>query len=483
MYVLHVSTECYPAAKVGGLGDVVGALPKFQVAAGIRSGVIIPKYDTQQIRQFNSEPIKSGKINLAGNEVAYQVYKLFDEAIAFELFAVDIPGLFDRPGIYLDPGTGYPYGDEFYRYLSFQLAVLDWVQSCHQKPDILHCHDHHTGWIPFFISSCSMFSDLASIPSMFTIHNGMYQGIYPWENQRFFPPYAWDKIGLLDWDSHLNAMATAIKCCWVYNTVSKHYLSELSQSCRGLEPLFQLEQQKGIGILNGIDTQLWDPNTDPTINYHYTKTSADKKRSGNREDLLNKFHLDPKLPIMSFIGRLVPEKGADLVAELIPLLTANDLHVNILVLGTGDPELQRRFLQLKEIMRGRFDCSLEYNESLSHLIYSGSDFLFMPSKVEPCGLNQLYAMRYGAIPIVRTTGGLKDTVVDMDEKGGYGICFEEFTVQQAMGALKRAKDLFDDPKTFHALQKKVMGLNFSWDRSAAMYTEVYQDLLERAVAS
>jgi starch synthase len=479
MHVLHVSTECYPVAKVGGLGDVVGALPKFQGASGIQASVIIPKYDTPQVRYYSSELNHSGKIDLAGRTVDYQVFRLVDDALAFALYVVDLPGLFDRPGIYLDTATGYPYGDEFHRYLSFQLAVLDWIQSRPEQPDILHCHDHHTGWIPFFMTSCDDFADLARIPTMFTIHNGMYQGIYPWEHHRYLPAFTWDKVGLLDWDGNLNAMATALKCCWVYNTVSKQYLTELSHYCMGLEPLFQLEHLKGMGILNGIDTQLWDPKTDPFINHHYTKTSVDKKRAGNREDLLNKFYLDPKLPIISFIGRLVPEKGADLVAELVSLLMVKDLQVNILVLGTGDPALQRRFLQLKEIMPGRFDCSLEYNESLSHLLYAGSDFLLMPSKVEPCGLNQLYAMRYGAIPIVRTTGGLKDTVVDIDEKGGYGICFEEYEVQHLMAAVKRAKALYDQPNTYQALQKKVMGLNFSWDRSAATYAQVYHDLLGR----
>ncbi len=476
MKVVHLSAECYPVAKAGGLGDVVGSLPKYQRSAGVDASVVMPMYDNAWVRQHRYETVYEATAWLGSQPFVFSVEREINNTLGFPLFMIKIPGRFDRPGIYTDPVSGYPYWDEFERYVSFQIAALDWIRSFDEAAEIIHCHDHHSGLVPFMMTSCDVYDSLKRIPSVFTIHNGMYQGSYGWERARLLPPFRWDRTGMLDWNDRLNSMAAAVKCSWAFTTVSNHYLKELTWNSNGLEPLFAAEMSKGHGILNGIDTSVWDPETDPMLPYNYGSGELHAGKQGNREVLLKRFNLQRDLPIISFIGRLVSEKGADIIPNLVSGFLQSGKRANFLVLGTGDHSLEKQFLHLREQYPGYFDCSIEYNEALSHLIYSGSDFLFMPSRVEPCGLNQMYALRYGTLPIVRTTGGLADTVRDIGEQGGYGIRFDHFSLDDAYGAMLRAVDLFNNKSTYRALQERAMSLDFSWDRSAGSYIDLYHSL-------
>lgn len=476
MKVVHLSAECYPVAKAGGLGDVVGALPKYQLKAGVDASVVMPMYDNSWVRQHRYVTVQEGTAWLGSQPFAFAVEREVNDTLGFPLFLIKIPGRFDRPGIYTDPTSGYPYWDEFERYLSFQIAALDWIRSQESKPDVVHCHDHHTGLVPFMMTSCGVYDTLKLIPTLFTVHNGMYQGSYGWERARMIPAFGWERTGLLDWNDRLNSMAAAVKCSWAFSTVSHQYLRELTWNSNGLEPLFASEMAKGHGILNGIDTSVWDPTSDPMLPHNYGPHEIHAGKKGNRDVLLHRFTLQNDLPIISFIGRLVSEKGADIIPSLVSGFLQSGKRANFLVLGTGDPSLERQFMMLREHFPGYFDCSIEYNEALSHLIYSGSDFLFMPSRVEPCGLNQMYALRYGTLPIVRSTGGLVDTVKDIGEEGGYGIRFDHFNLDDAYGAMLRAVDLFNNKTIYRSLQERAMSLDFSWDRSADSYIELYQSL-------
>ncbi len=478
MKVLHISAECYPAAKAGGLGDVVGALPKYLNKTGIPTGVIIPKYGTRWIREQHFTPIYQGAVRLHNYSVPFTIEKQVHETLGFPLFVANIPGKFDRPGIYADPG-GANYSDEVERALCFQQAVLQWIVNSPGKPEILHCHDHHTGLVPFMAQFCPEYQSLARTPTVFTIHNGMYHGAFGWNKLYLMPLFQGAARGMLDWGDAINPLAAAIKCAWRVTTVSPSYLEELKQSSNGMEWLFMHEQHKSQGILNGIDAQVWNPRTDDLI-LQNLNAQVPHYKNDNKYALIHRFNVDPDLPIITFIGRLVREKGADLLPDLFSRVLQSGMRVNILVLGTGERYIMEAFAHMRGRFQGRFDAALEYNEGLAHQLYAGSDFLLMPSRVEPCGLNQMYAMRYGTIPIVRSVGGLRDTVPDIGEPdgSGRGIRFDHFTLEDASMAIYRAAELyFNHYAIFERTREQIMQIDFSWERAAGQYIKMYNEML------
>ncbi len=475
MKVLHISAECYPAAKAGGLGDVVGSLPKYLNKAGWPAGVVIPKYRSKWMEENKFSPIFKGAIRIHNYYIPYIIEKEIGDALGFPLFVVDIPGKFDRSGIYND-ASGRGYEDNVERYIAFQMAVLQWISGSPGTPSILHCHDHHSGLIPFFIKHCPDFKSLGKIPTVFTIHNGEYHGSFGWQNLYLLPWFEQGARGILDWNNAINPLATAIKTAWRFTTVSKSYLEELKEWSNGLEWLIQHEQYKSVGILNGIDTQVWDPATDSYL-IHHLKGDPTSFKNKNKQVLSRRFVFDSRLPVIAFIGRLVREKGADLLPDLISKVLDNRTKVVFLILGTGEEALMDRLWSMKRYYPDRLDLALEYNEELAHQLYAGSDFLLMPSRVEPCGLNQMYAMRYGTIPIVRSVGGLKDTVVDIDRdpENGSGIRFDDFNLEDGQRAISRAAVLYAKQKTqFEHLRNRIMALDYSWEESAANYIQIYK---------
>lgn len=477
MNILHVSAECYPVAKVGGMGDVVGSLPRYQCEEGTRAAVAMPKYDNEWIRNNQFDTLYEGKAPLEGQYFNFKIQLERNEQLGFPLYVIDIPGRFDRPNVYLDPATDEGYEDEFQRFLSFQIALLDWIANRDREfPDIVHCHDHHTGLIPFMMSHVYRYGDLQNVPSVFTIHNAEYQGIHPLEYQKMIPNYDLSKRGLLDWDGNLNTLAAGIKSGWRVTTVSETYMQELRQDCRGLEILIDQEWEKCTGILNGIDIEVWNPSTDPMIAYNFSPENRTRGKRHNKQELADSFDLNPDLPVVSFIGRLVREKGADLLPDLINRLFARKLEVNFMILGKGNKQIHRRLEQLSGEHVGYFDARLEYNEQLAHQIYAGSDFICMPSRTEPCGLNQMYAMRYGTMPVVRAVGGLEDSVVDFEEPKGYGFKFDQFSIESALEAIERGLDLYSKKRKRSRIIGYMMRLDFSWNASAREYINLYRGL-------
>lgn len=475
---LHISAECYPAAKTGGLGDVVGSLPKYLCEDGVLSAAIIPKYDLKWIRNHEWVTVYEGTFWINWTQRHFRIQQESGNTLGYPLFVVDIPGLFDRPGIYNDP-SGANYSDEVERYIGFQQAVLEWLLSFpwHQRPRVLHCHDHHTALIPWMIKHCPAYQQLAPIPTVFTIHNGQYQGAFSWRNGHLLPPYEASSRWMLDWNDTINPMACAIKAAWAVTTVSESYLYELHESSMGLEPLFRQEWRKEYGIINGIDAQVWDPATDPMLQHRLENNDIQSFKQKNKQALCEWFGFPPELPIISYIGRIVGEKGADLLPDTYRRFLSGGGRASFLVLGTGEPWTQNEFRRMAYELPGRFNAVIDYNEALAHQIYGGSDFLIMPSRVEPCGLNQMYAMRYGTIPIVRSIGGLKDTVPDIGigDGTGRGIRFDHFSVDDAHRAIYRAVSMYhNDPPTVAYLRKHVMSIDFSWENAVAQYLAVYR---------
>ncbi len=472
MQVVHLSAECYPVAKVGGLGDVVGALPKYQNSLGIQASVVMPYYKKKFISENHFDSIFEGSLALGTTLFNFKVLKETTDKLGFPLFLIYISGLLDREEI-------YSYPDETEQFIAFQLAFLEWASQLKKKPDIVHCHDHHTGLIPFLMYHSRRYKKLAHIPTVVTVHNAEYQGWFGWDKLSYLPDIDLSKTGLLDWNGTINPLAAAIKCCWRFTAVSPTYLEELSYNSNGLEYLFAGEKQKGVGIINGIDTDIWNPETDSMLMSNYTTKTAKKGKLENKRWISKEFGFAVTKPLIAFIGRLVGEKGADLLPQVI-LNCITELHskVNILILGSGLADIEDELTILSKKHKKQFNCFIGYNETLSHRIYASADFILMPSRIEPCGLNQLYALRYGTIPIVRNTGGLKDTVIDYEiDANGYGICFNDTNIKSIMEAIHRAVTSYQSPSQLQLLRTRMMALDFSWSKSANHYVNLYKNLI------
>jgi len=471
-HIIHLSAECYPVAKVGGLGDVVGALPKYLQQAGLRTWVVMPWYNKPFVREHEFEQVYAGSFNQGSRPLVVQVFREKEDVLGFGLFLVKIPGLLDRD----EP---YGYADESEQFMAFQHGFVHWITETRIVPDVVHCHDHHTGLIPFLMYHCERFAALKQIPTVATVHNGQYQGWMDWNKAILLPPFDTWKWGLLDWARVINPLGALIKCCTVFTTVSSGYLDELMTQANGLESLFAMERAKGVGIVNGIDTVVWDPAQDAMLPYHYRISTVQSGKRRNKEFLCDAYGLDPEKPLLAYIGRFAGEKGADLLPEIIEnLLGDKAVDINIMVLGSGDAQIQANIAYLAEKYRGKLGAYIGYQEELSHRIYAAADFLLMPSRVEPCGLNQLYSMRYGTLPIVRSIGGLKDTVIDINEPEGYGITFPDAQPLEAVEAVKRALTVSWDKQRMQQLRKFMMKLDFSWDKSAVKYMEIYQNITQ-----
>jgi starch synthase len=467
MEILHVAAECYPFAKVGGLGDVVGALPKYQNQLGHVAKVVVPMYRTKFLYANEWETVHKGNIALGDWFMDYTIIKEKTNKLGFDLYCVDINGLLDREQV-------YSYSDDDTRFLAFQIAVVDWLSKWEHQPNVVHVHDYHAGLVPFLMQYTYAYRHLSAIQTILTIHNAQYQGWMSWDMANKFP--AWDAWawGKLDWNDKINPLASAVKCARKVNTVSPSYMEEIRFNANGLENLFEYERGKCSGIINGIDNVVWDPETDPLIQENFDVKTVVVGKHKNKLALCEQFGLDATKPLMIFIGRLVGEKAADILPETFrEAIYQYQGNVNFLVLGSGETKVEQQLNSLNYQFGGYYNSKIAYHEGLSHLMYAGADFILMPSRVEPCGLNQLYALRYGTIPMVRNTGGLKDTIIDIGD-GGYGFKFNNATVGDMLHTIGRGIDLFFNQNEL--LQEKraySMQLNYSWEASAQRYIDLY----------
>ncbi len=470
MEIIHVSAECYPVAKAGGLGDVVGALPKYQCKSGDIAKVIMPMYRTKFLYENDWTVDFKGSANLGNWNFDFTVIKEPTNKLGFDLFLIDINGLLDRQKI-------YGYDDDAERFTAFQIAVVSWISSWEHKPDVVHCHDHHTALIPFMMKYCYAFQHLGSVPTVVTIHNGQYQGWMGWDKSIYIPKWDLWKRGMLDWAGNINPLASGVKCADKVTTVSWSYMDELRHNANGLEALFEYEKGKCLGILNGIDNEVWNPETDTYLVHHYSVKTVKKGKEQNKKILCEQFGLDISKPLFVFIGRLVGEKAADILPDAIrTAMHETQGNACFLILGSGETQIEWELQQMTNHHQGIYNAYIGYNEQLSHLIYAGADFLLMPSRVEPCGLNQMYAMRYGTVPVVRSTGGLQDTVTDMGDTDGFGIRFNNATVEDLAYSIGRGVSVYQDQTQMDKMRKQMMQIDHSWESTVAEYRQVYQNL-------
>ncbi len=471
MEIIHVSAECYPVAKAGGLGDVVGALPKYQVKLGHVAKVVMPMYRTKFLYEHEWLVDFKGNTNMGDWWFDYTVIKEKNNTLGFDLYLIDINGLLDREKI-------YDYDDDIERFTGFQIAFVNWLSHWEHKPDVVHVHDYHAGLVPFMMKYTRAYAPkLFSVPTVLTIHNAQYQGWMGWNRSTLLPDFDSWKRGMLEWNNTINPLASAVKCADKVTTVSWSYLDELRYNSNGLEALFEYEKGKCVGILNGIDADVWNPSTDKFIPKQYNIATVEEGKRANKKALCEQFGLDEDKPLIIFIGRLVGEKAADILPDAIlsSMYTLNG-NINFLILGSGEPHVEWQLSQLISHFPGNYNAVIGYNEALSHQMYAGADFLLMPSRVEPCGLNQMYSMQYGTVPIVRSTGGLKDTVVDMGDWQGWGIRFDHASVGDVTYSVGRAFEVYQNKVHLNWMRGRMMKIDNSWEHAVQQYIALYQSL-------
>lgn len=479
--ILFVTSEVVPFAKTGGLADVSAALPLALTELGHDVRIVVPKYGTVSERRNRIHEIKRLKdipIMVAGEETMATVKssQVVNSRAKVQVYLVTNDKYMEPvKGIYQNPATGkdFPNNDE--RFIFFQKSVLETCVRLGWRPDVIHCNDWQTALIPAFLKELySKDNFFAHTRVVFTIHNMAYQGI--------FPASTFEKTGLpakvftsagAEFSGNINFVKAGIVYADAFSTVSPSYAKEIMGAAHGygLEGVVKKHKDKLFGILNGVDTEVWNPETDKQIDTKYSKASLEGKFE-NKTALAAKFNMvaDLDTPVVGMIGRMVQQKGYDLVIDAIDDLAKTGIQ--FIVMGEGEKKYQAA---LEKAARKYKNVALvpAYDEEMAHMIQAGADILLMPSQFEPCGLNQLYALAYGTVPIVHKTGGLADSITDYNPKKGIGngFVFTQYTPEGMVEALQRAIALYRDEEKWEALQLAIMDEDRSWKASAAEYVE------------
>lgn len=473
MRILFPASEVVPFSKTGGLADVSGALPHALAARGHDVRIVTPLY-----RSVSREGLREGRLLSLEFPFGRIEVRTWERVLAerVTIVFVDVPAFFDRAQLYGDPTD---YADNARRFTTLTMAALTDAQAAGFVPDVVHCHDWQTGLAPLALKRgyAGVFPDAKSV---LTVHNLAYQGGFqksalpdlgiPWSD---FTPG-----GVEYWD-HLSMLKAGIVFADAVTTVSPTYAKEVSSTAggMGLDGVLRAKPDGVIGIVNGIDTDEWSPATDVYLPARFSDVDL-AGRAVCRAKLLEEARLPPPshgMPLFGVIGRMVEQKGADLLHAALPVFLEHG--ASVVVLGSGNASLEKGWKLLEARYPMRCSVKVGYDTGLAHLIEAGSDFFLMPSRFEPCGLNQMYSQRYGCIPIVHGVGGLLDTVTDVRGGEGTGIVFHGATVDAVQGALRRSLELFHSPDQFKQVQQRGMRRDFSWAGSAALYERVYSHVM------
>lgn len=481
MKIAFAATECVPYAKTGGLADVAGSLPVDLAKIGCDVKVFIPKYTRVDESRFGLKySWEIGEMPIRINGIIRSVHvhqsKLPDSNV--DVYFIDCPHYFYRHRIYTDDP------DEDERFILFSKAVIETLQRLQWTPDVIHCNDWQTGLIPLFLKDNYNWDKLFdNTGTLFTIHNIGYQGLFSKSallsaeirGDLFYPG------GPVEQSGAVSFMKSGISFADIINTVSNTYAHEIltSEFGAGLESSLNQRKEDLYGIVNGADYNIWNPEDDKHLPYHYTINDLSGKLL-NKKYLLEHFGMkfDEDIPLIGIVSRMVLQKGFDIFADAINELMS--LEAQWIILGSGEERFEELFRLLSNQMPGKVGAYIGYNDELSHLIEAGADMFLMPSRYEPCGLNQIYSLKYGTVPIVRKTGGLADTVKDWDEqnhygfKDGTGFSFYDYSGFALFKSVERAVNTFEHKDIWKKIQKNGMKSDFSWARSAEKYLELYK---------
>lgn len=477
MKVLFTVSECVPFIKSGGLADVAGSLPKELRRLGTDVRVIMPKYGSIS-EEFKQEMKRVAEftVQVGWRNQYCGIEELSYNGITF--YFVDNEQYFKRDHL-------YGYFDDGERFAFFNHAVLQGLAQIQFYPDVIHCHDWHTGMIPFLLKKkYQMIKEYAEIKSVFTIHNLQFQGIMPKEalndllnlDDRYF------NMEELEFYGNINFMKGALVAADKITTVSPTYLKEIQTDYFGekLNGVLVKRNEDLSGILNGIDEDIYNPETDLNLAKNYSTTTLFDKEE-NKRSIQQKFGLPQSdVPLIAMITRLTKQKGLELVQAVFHEILSE--NIQMIVLGTGDPEFEQFFREMEGMYGEKFKAYIGFNEELAHQLYAGADLFLMPSKFEPCGLGQLIALKYGTVPIVRETGGLNDTVQPYNEFSGEGngFSFTKFNAHDMLYTIRRAIYFYQDQEIWDQLITSAMEMKYSWAQSAFKYNQLYSGLVSRS---
>ncbi len=474
MKIVLCSSEMASLAKVGGLADVTESLPKALKGLGEEVCVFLPLY--RQIMQESSHTLRDTGVEVStwidGEPRVSRIWET--EVQGVPVYLVDYPPYFDRDHPYGTPEGDYP--DNAFRFAHFSRATIEGIQALGMDVDVIHCNDWETALIPVYLKHCYN-REFGHVGTIFTIHNLAYQGVFPKE---ILPSIGLDwslfHIEALEYYGNINLLKGGIVFSQVVNTVSPTYAKEI-QTERfgyGLDGVLRAKGERLFGVLNGIDYDEWNPATDPKIYANYEKENLWGKRR-NKDFLRKEKGLRQGDSLLGgMVGRLVEQKGVDLVHAVVGDLVSMDIQ--IIILGSGEKRYHDMLMELQELYRDMVSVNIGYSDTLAARIYAGCDVLLMPSRYEPCGLGQMIALRYGTIPVVRATGGLADTVVEYDPESGSGngFLFDAFKPSAFINAIQRAYGVYKEREKWQSLVRQAMECDFSWGASARRYLELYR---------
>jgi len=480
--IFMIASEAHPYAKTGGLAEVAAALPDALGRLGHDVTLVMPRYRGVDV---TGAAAQTANVPL-GTFMQSVTFHRRHERQGVTVVFVDIPELFDREGLYNVDGVDYP--DNAWRFALFSRAALEYARLRGERPSIIHAHDWQTGLVPVFQKM--LFSPdpvLGGVPVVFTIHNLAFQGVFP---SSILPGLGlgWEvmHVDALEYWGNVSYLKGGINFSERITTVSPTYAREIltPELGMGLDGTLRRRAADLVGILNGLDVERWDPAHDDLVGVPYTAENLEQKARA-REALLASIGLRrggngsaATRPVIGIISRLTDQKGFDLIAAAAgPLMSFDATWV---MLGSGDREYEELWRSLAERFPERVSATIGFDEKLAHQIEAGADIFLMPSRFEPCGLNQMYSLRYGTVPVVRATGGLADTVRDAAASDGNGIRFTPYTPAALVDAVRRALELFRNPKQWKTLQQAGMRGDFSWDASAREYVKVYEGVASAA---
>jgi len=479
LHITMASPEIAPLAKTGGLGDVLGSLPKALERLGLRVSLIMPAYRSVLRSGVPLEDTGiSFTVPVSHRKVEGRLLKT-KTGSAISIYLIRADQYFDRDGLYGTPEGDYP--DNAERFVFFSRAILEVLKL--EPPAILHAHDWQSALAVVFLKAQPhLYPELASVKAVFTVHNLGFQGLfnYPhWhllnlEGHFFAPRY-------LEYYGKINFLKGGLIFADKVTTVSPTYAEEIKTAEQGfgLDGVFRERAKDLVGILNGVDYEIWNPETDLLISHRYGPDNLSGKRFC-KADLQEVFYLpsDPDIPVVGMVSRLTTQKGFDLLEKAMDDLLSRDIQ--FVLLGTGDKRYEQIFSEIAELYPGKAGVRIVFDEALSHKVIAGCDLLLMPSRYEPSGLTQIYSLRYGTIPIVRATGGLRDTISEFDSKTGQGngFVFSPYEVPAFLQALDRALKLLHQKEEWSTIMKNAMAADFPWARSARLYADLYHKLAE-----
>jgi len=474
-----VSPELFPLAKTGGLGDITSALSKTLCQLGHQVNIFLPCYQATQKRgQSKDSAIKPLSIPIGEKSVAVSLKSTTLGDNPAEVFLIDAPDYYDRPELLRDPGTGLPYPDNDERFILFCRATLEFIKQSGFQPDVIQVNDWQAALVCAYLKTLYAEDKFFSRTScLLSLNNLALQGI--------FLKGSFGKTGLhgdvlsqFEFHGKISFLKAGILFADILSTVSETYAVEIQSSAEfgnGLEGVLRQRNNDLYGILNGADYTEWSPETDRHIPFHYgPRNLSDKKM--NKEALLKECGFSPEKlnwPALGMVTRLVDQKGLDLLPDMTAELLQKE--VVLIVLGKGEAKYAHMLQELEKRYSDRVKIFIGFDERLAHLITAGADIYLMPSKFEPCGLNQLYSLKYGTIPVVRATGGLLDTVGDYKSDGtGTGFVFQGYYSFEFLEAIERALEVYQDKTKWEKLQRNGMSQNFSWQEAAEKYVELYR---------